>query len=132
MSHGAFIYTSNVDGHFQRAGFAPEEVHEVHGSIDWMQCTRGCGVGLFSAGAVWVDIEETTMRAREPLPACPSCGALARPNILLFDDGDWDFTRSYEQEVRLNAWLAGPASPNWRHTIPAHMANTARLTSTAR
>ena len=32
-------------------------------------------------------------RAREPLPRCPDCGALARPNVLMFGDGgsfdDW-------------------------------------------
>src|SRR3954467_9223852 len=46
---GAFVVTSNVDGHFQRAGFDPGRVLEVHGSIHWMQCTRACGVGVFPA-----------------------------------------------------------------------------------
>src|SRR5438270_3266667 len=87
MKYGAFIFTSNVDGQFQRAGFDPERILEVHGSIDWMQCTRDCGAGLFAADAVTVGVEEATLRAREPLPTCPSCGALARPNILMF--GDW-------------------------------------------
>ena len=31
----------------------------------------------------------TPMRARPPLPTCPRCGAVARPNILMFGDGDW-------------------------------------------
>ncbi|MEG3071678.1 MAG: Sir2 family NAD-dependent protein deacetylase [Candidatus Syntrophopropionicum ammoniitolerans] len=30
---GYFVATSNVDGHFQRAGFAPDKVYEVHGSF---------------------------------------------------------------------------------------------------
>src|SRR5947209_8398446 len=38
--HGAVVYTSNVDGQFQRAGFDPGCVFEVHGSIHWMQCLR--------------------------------------------------------------------------------------------
>ncbi|MBV8078581.1 MAG: hypothetical protein JO284_19390, partial [Planctomycetaceae bacterium] len=50
MPRRAFVVTSNVDGHFQRAGFAPERVMEVHGAIDWMQCTRHCGVGIFPSG----------------------------------------------------------------------------------
>lgn len=45
------------------------------------------------------------MRAREPLPTCPSCGALARPNILMFGDADWDYSRASPQEARLNDWL---------------------------
>lgn len=31
--HGAFVYTSNVDGQFQKAGFPPHQVIECHGSI---------------------------------------------------------------------------------------------------
>jgi NAD-dependent SIR2 family protein deacetylase len=105
MSHGAFVYTSNVDGQFQRAGFDRERILEVHGAIDWMQCTRNCGIGLFSADSFQVAVDEATMLAREPLPSCPSCGALARPNILMFGDPDWDYSRAYPQEVRLNDWL---------------------------
>jgi NAD-dependent SIR2 family protein deacetylase len=104
--HGAFVFTSNVDGHFQRAGFAGERVHEVHGAIDWMQCVTGCGAGIFRADSAAVAVDEETMRAREPLPACPKCGALARPNVLMFNDWQWDSQRSDEQAERLNDWLA--------------------------
>ena len=109
MPAGAFVYTSNVDGHFQRAGFDPDRVLEVHGSIHWSQCTRDCGAGLFAADGVEVDVDPDTMRARDPLPACPGCGALARPNILMFGDPEWDYSRSHEQEVRFNRWLADVA-----------------------
>jgi NAD-dependent SIR2 family protein deacetylase len=110
MRHGAFVYTSNVDGHFQRAGVDPERILEVHGAIDWMQCTARCGIGVFAADQVRVDVDETTFRAREPLPACLSCGQLARPNILMFGDWQWEYTRSHAQEVRFQAWLAGLAN----------------------
>jgi NAD-dependent SIR2 family protein deacetylase len=104
MRHGAFVYTSNVDGHFQRAGFPPERVLEVHGAIDFMQCTRDCGAGIFPAPAAAVGLDAATMRAREPLPACVRCGALARPNILMFGDADWNEARAFEQEGRLQDW----------------------------
>ncbi len=107
MRQGAFVYTSNVDGHFQKAGFDPNQVMEVHGSLEWSQCLRDCGVGVFHSDSVHITIDEETMRAREPLPACPSCGSLARPNVLFFNDAEWDVRRSYEQEVRFNAWLQG-------------------------
>lgn len=83
MRRGAFVYTSNVDGHFQRAGFDPDSVLEVHGSIHWMQCMNNCGAGIYPASEVEVVVDEDTMRAREPLPACPKCKELARPNILM-------------------------------------------------
>jgi NAD-dependent SIR2 family protein deacetylase len=105
MPRGAFVVTSNVDGHFQRTGFATEQIMEVHGSIHWMQCTRSCGVGVFPADPFEVVVDETTFRAAEPLPACPRCGALARPNILMFGDLDCDGTRSGIQYKRLNDWM---------------------------
>src|SRR5262249_13767792 len=130
------VYTSNVDGHFQRAGFDPERILEVHGTIHWMQCLKDCGVGLFPAEQVVptsVKLDEATMRAAEPLPACPSCGGLARPNILLFADAGGDDSRSFEQEKRLGRWMrdvqgkwvvvvecgAGTAIPTVRHFCEA-------------
>ncbi len=107
MTHRTFVYTSNVDGQFQRAGFDPKHLLEVHGAIDWLQCMRNCGKELFTADTFQVKVDEATMLAREPLPTCPSCGALARPNILMFSDPDWDLSRAYPQEVRLNEWLQG-------------------------
>jgi NAD-dependent SIR2 family protein deacetylase len=109
LRHGAFVFTSNVDGHFQRAGFDPERVCEVHGSIHWLQCLDECGVGIYPAEGIDVAVDETTFRARDPLPACPRCGGPARPNILMFGDGEWDTGRSWPQEERLNAWLQAAA-----------------------
>jgi len=106
MKYGAFVFTSNVDGQFQRAGFDPGRVLEVHGSIDWMQCTRDCGAGLLAASDIKIAIDEATMRAREPLPACSSCGALARPNVLMFGDWGWDDGRTRAQQTQLSDWLA--------------------------
>jgi len=105
-SGGAFVFTSNVDGQFQRAGFSAERVLEIHGSIHVMQCTRQCGLGLISAEEFSVQIDDTTMRARDPLPRCPRCSGLLRPNILMFGDRDWDSRRSDTQHDRMEAHLA--------------------------
>ncbi|MBN1566897.1 MAG: NAD-dependent protein deacetylase [Acidobacteria bacterium] len=108
MRHGFFVFTSNVDGQFQRAGFPPDAIVEIHGAIDWLQCTAGCGIGIFEcdpANPQPVDVDEQTMRAVGKLPCCPRCGATARPNILMFGDWDWDERRTGEQQQRLNRWL---------------------------
>ncbi len=102
---GAFVFTSNIDGHFEVAGFDEAHVCECHGSIHWLQCTRACGAGVFSAQGFEVAVDEETFRAAPPLPACPRCGALARPAVLMFGDGDWDPSRTEAQERRLDAWL---------------------------
>ena len=38
LPKGCFVFTSNVDGHFQRAGFASDTLVECDGSIHHMQC----------------------------------------------------------------------------------------------
>lgn len=37
---GFFMYTSNIDSHAIRAGFHPEEIHEIHGSLEKWQCAH--------------------------------------------------------------------------------------------
>ena len=66
-----FVFTSNVDGQFQRAGFDPERVAEVHGSIHRLQCLADCGQPVWPADGVDVAVDPTTMRAAPPLPCCP-------------------------------------------------------------
>src|SRR5262249_2359012 len=78
-----------------------------HGSIEWLQCTRKCGVGLFAADpAETIAIDENTMRGGDALPACPSCGELARPNVLMFGAWQWDARRTEEQHAGLETWMA--------------------------
>jgi NAD-dependent SIR2 family protein deacetylase len=104
LSRGAFVYTSNVDGQFQRAGFAEDRILECHGSIHHNQCVDGCGQELWSVDAgVQVDLE--TLRAVPPLPSCPRCGGLARPNIMMFGDFGWDESRSVAQKHDFDDWL---------------------------
>jgi NAD-dependent SIR2 family protein deacetylase len=106
LKHGAFVYTSNVDGQFQRAGFAQDRVVEAHGSIHHLQCLSECGVGLLDAAPYSVTIDPETLRAAAPLPTCPRCKGILRPGILMFGDGGWDHARSSAQESRLDAWLS--------------------------
>lgn len=108
MPHGFFVFTSNVDGQFQRAGFPSDRIVEVHGAIDWLQCTAECGIGIYEcdpSNTKPVEVDEQTMRAVGPLPSCPKCGATARPNILMFGDWEWDGSRTGEQQQRLSVWF---------------------------
>jgi NAD-dependent SIR2 family protein deacetylase len=104
--HGAFVFTSNVDGQFQRAGFDEARIEECHGALDWLQCTRRCGAAAWRADAYEPEIDETTFRALGELPLCASCGALARPNVLMFGDWGWESARSDEQAARREAFDA--------------------------
>jgi NAD-dependent SIR2 family protein deacetylase len=105
LPDGCFVFTSNVDGQFQRAGFARDQIVECHGSIHHLQCSRPCSPDIWPADEADVEIDEETMRASPPLPECPACGAVARPNILMFGDWGWHGSRTSRQEQRLSAWL---------------------------
>jgi NAD-dependent SIR2 family protein deacetylase len=100
-----FVFTSNVDGQFQNAGLSPDRIVEIHGSFAGMQCTAECGQGIFSGSSVGVEIDTETMRACHPLPSCPGCGRLARPNILMFGDWGWESTQTDDQLQRMSSWI---------------------------
>lgn len=106
MPNGAFIFTSNVDGHFQKAGFAPERVTECHGSINHLQCLAGCGHPVWPADDVIPLVDTERCELTSPFPVCPSCGGMARPNIMMFGDDGFDGRHANRQEVRLETWLA--------------------------
>ncbi len=106
MAHGSFVFTSNVDGQFQRAGFAQASVLECHGSIHHLQCTRPCCEAIWPADEFAPELDMAACRLLSALPACPRCGALARPNILMFNDGAWLAQRSEDQYARFSRWRA--------------------------
>lgn len=107
LRHGVFAFTSNVDGHFQKAGYPAERVCEVHGSIHHLQCVAGCSDAIWPADDFQPDVDDDACRLRNAPPHCPRCGALARPNILMFGDWGWIERRTLQQEQRLQAWLSG-------------------------
>lgn len=105
MAHGAFVFTSNVDGQFQKAGFSSGQVAECHGSIHHLQCLDGCMSDIWPADDFQPDVDEAQCRLMNEPPRCPWCGGLSRPNILMFGDGEWIEQRSRKQEAVLEQWL---------------------------
>jgi len=116
-SGGYFVFTSNVDGQFQKAGFDDEKIMECHGSIHHMQCTRNCCEAIWNGDLIDVAVDETTFRAAMPLPKCPHCGELARPNILMFGDRAWLSRRTDGQSCRLSSWLKGLRAKNMKLAV---------------
>ena len=107
---GCFVFTSNVDGHFQKSGFPEESVLECHGSINYLQL-----VDSTVNSEIWkvpedfnLVVRESDLHAEDPLPQGPLGSDNkypARPNILMF--GDWGFvdTRSDIQDRFFHKWL---------------------------
>ena len=105
MAHGVFVFTSNVDGQFQKAGFDPERIVEAHGSIHHLQCIEECCGDLWSAEGFDPVVDNERCELLSEFPRCPHCGGIARPNILMFGDWNWRNTRCKPQTVAMNSWL---------------------------
>jgi len=112
MPGSAFVFTSNVDGQFQTAGFDPLRVAECHGSIHHLQCTAACRDEIWPADELEVKVNEETFRATGSLPRCQRCDRLVRPNVLMFGDWAWLPARTAEQERVLESWLQQWSGPN--------------------
>jgi NAD-dependent SIR2 family protein deacetylase len=105
LPQGSFVFTSNVDGQFQQAGFAEARICEVHGSLHHLQCMSGCGGVITPADDFAPEVDEATCQLRSQLPRCPSCNDLLRPNVLMFGDWGWLPRRTSAQRQRLEGWL---------------------------
>lgn len=99
MSRGARVYTSNVDAHFVRAGFHPNAILECHGSMFYLQCASMCSREVWYRSSLDVLVDDTL-----PIPTCPHCEGIARPNVLLFGDNLWTCSRHVEQMKHYLAW----------------------------
>jgi NAD-dependent deacetylase len=67
------VVTQNVDGLHQRAG--SRDVVEVHGSLREAQCSH-CGVRVAMEDAL----------EQLPKPACPECGDVLKPGVVMFGE----------------------------------------------
>lgn len=154
MEHGLFVFTSNVDGQFQKSGVPENRVCECHGSIHFNQCSAPCRGADGQSRIVPADgdpdipVDQVTMRTTEDaLPRCSNCEAPMRPNILMFGDYCFIDDRTHRQYEAFDAWLevvhgsqrdskgaslvivemgAGSAVPTVRRTSESVAASTTR------
>jgi NAD-dependent deacetylase len=70
------VVTQNIDGLHQRAG--SRDVIEVHGSIRTASCLQ-CGERMSLADVV-AALDE------HPAPPCPRCGAILKPDVVMFGE----------------------------------------------
>jgi len=103
---GGFSFTSNIDGHWLKCGYNPDRIIEVHGSVHFFQCIDlECSE---SNSGVWDVVPNVynemnisaDNRVTTPLPKCPSCSKLARPNVFMFGDGTWNDERYIVQRKK--------------------------------
>jgi len=83
------LVTQNVDGLHLRAGNTLDRTYQIHGNIDFMRCTKDCLPGPVPLpDGVQVAWEKGRALSGQELDQlrCPSCGAMARPHVLWFDE----------------------------------------------
>jgi NAD-dependent SIR2 family protein deacetylase len=81
-----FALTTNVDGQFVKAVFAPERVLTPQGDDAYFQCSGPCSDELSrnetAIEAMLAGIPPDAMAIRtQDVPRCPHCGRLLEPNI---------------------------------------------------
>ena len=111
MPLGATVFTSNVDGQFQKAGFDPKQIHECHGSLHHLQCIKPCTDAIWSAQAIEPTVDMARCHITSTMPLCPYCQGLARPNVMMFNDWDWLSLRTDQQSQQQEAWLQQTLRP---------------------
>jgi len=91
-----FIFTSNTDRYFHRAGFSDGKIFECHGNINTMYCINPhCTDGRQHT--------EISGRRKEVTPRC-SCGSLMRPNVFMFGDRSFDHEHVTKQKKKWSAF----------------------------
>ncbi|KAL1525566.1 hypothetical protein AB1Y20_020420 [Prymnesium parvum] len=115
-----FVWTSNIDGQFRKAGFPAERIVTCHGEMEYLQCTdrKCCQAG--GENHVWssanlpskVEVDATTLRLVDaslletPAFRCPRCGSVARPNVWFCSDQNyWSHPARHEASSRYRRWL---------------------------
>lgn len=72
-----FVITSNVDGQFAKAGFAPDKLFAVQGDYGQLQCATPCHAQVYDNQAQvrqWRAQQEDCRIPAALVPACPRCG----------------------------------------------------------
>jgi len=82
-----FVYTSNVDGLFQRSGFAPDRIYTPQGDMAYFQCLNKCTPSSYwESEPIIRDLldkvdKETSLLDASLIPRCPTCNGPSMYNL---------------------------------------------------
>ena len=73
-----WVLTQNIDGFHSSAG--SQNVIEIHGNMHRLRCT--------TTSCRYIELVEdySVLSDAELIPVCPDCGAMARPDVILFEE----------------------------------------------
>lgn len=104
-----FVFTSNVDGLFERNGFDARRIYTPQGDYALMQCARACTARVWPSEPVLhrvlavTDPKSQWVTDPAALPRCPVCNGPVFLNVRI--DGHFIEQPYVEQGQRLARWL---------------------------
>ena len=96
-----FVVTSNIDGHFLKAGYDPQHLYEIHGTLRYCQCTQPCCRELTPMPEFGA-----TLSSETETPKCPHCNKHSRPNVMMFSDPGVVWTQMDQGQESWRNWSA--------------------------
>lgn len=81
LGKDTYVMTSNVDGHFEKAGYPVDKIYTIHGDLKHIQCSNKCCRDTYSMPEFTHEL--TTI---EEAPHCLKCGSVMRPVVMMFND----------------------------------------------
>ena len=96
-----FVVTSNVDRHFAKSGWDTQKIYEIHGSLEYTQCRVMC-----TRNSHPMPPFTRLLESDSEMPLCPDCGDILRPQVLMFNDPYFLWTKTEEQSRRYLEWEA--------------------------
>lgn len=82
------LITQNVDGLHLRAGNSLKRMYLIHGSLQYVRCSKECTDTLypFPEGISEKGKNDQLNDSERALLKCPKCNSLLRPHVLWFDE----------------------------------------------
>lgn len=76
-----YVMTSNVDGHFEKAGYLVDKIYTIHGDLKHIQCSNKCCRDTYPMPQFTHELTNIS-----EAPHCPKCGSVMRPVVMMFND----------------------------------------------
>ena len=104
-----FVITTNVDGQFLKAGFDPEKVFEIQGTLSKIQCSLACHNKLYDDLELVKEMFKEDKNCKIPsnlVPKCPRCKEKMEVNLrkdaFFVEDEHWHkLQNNYEKFTNL-------------------------------
>lgn len=117
MPDGYHVYTTNVDGAFEKAGYQSDSITEIHGSMHRWQCIGYlCSTknGMTAPPELHINPDGEKVAS---LPRCAFCGGVLRPNVMMFNDNGWDDSEVMKQRSRYYDFVSSMSIPGKRLAV---------------